>query len=250
MRKAVYILIIFLAQESMAQSKPEAFSEAKKALASLDLDRKKFDSLSTLYEGRWSISWNISQRFLTADSKASIDTTTFSDFTASHLYYEIGGGFFPKPNIQITANLGLAIMPRDQEISDISFGSNGISAEAQGSGGLIFVYSAGAKYLFKSNSRSSPYVEVKLSRPNIIAKGGTARISGGSRDDNFNRLSNRLYSGELGFGMITRPNPGLMLDFNVHYFRSTKGQSIGGIDNYTGLSFGLGMHFIINKGKK
>lgn len=246
------LLILFLMAfcQSFGQGKPEAFSEARRALASLDSDQRRFDSLSSLYDGRWSIYWNISQRFLTADSKASIDTTTFSDFTGSHLYYELGGGFFPISNVQITANIGLAIMPRDQEIRNISFGPDGISAEGQGSGGAILVSSAGAKYLFKNNSRSTAYVSAKISRSSIIAKGGTSSISGGSRDDDFRRLSDRLYAGELGLGLITRMNPGLILDFNTHYFRSSKGQSIGGIDNYTGLSFGLGMHFIINKGKK
>ena len=239
---------------SMAQNRPAPFAEARKAIAHLESQQESIDSLRNIYKGRFTLDFTYGQRYILPYNQTDPDTITFTDFAARKSFYGIGLGYFINRVLFVQLGLDFQILPRNQVINSISFGGGGISGSGSGNGGIMINPHVGAQYYFKEWGKyTRPYAGLVLGAMNLKAAGGDINFSsagGGVDQDGLGELSSRFGSAKVLFGFNTRPAPNLMLDFNVGYSHTSRGDPIGGIKSPGAISASFSMQFILNPRKE
>ncbi|MEM8567135.1 MAG: hypothetical protein AAGF85_11780 [Bacteroidota bacterium] len=251
MKLRITVILIMLNYQAVGQYGNSIYSEARKATAAFENQQRVHDSLKTIYIGRWTLDLTYGQRFISASNKAAIpDTVTFTDFTEKRSFFGLGVGYFIASNFQLGLGLNITFLPKKQEITSISFGSGGITAEGGGSGGLITNLTLAAKYFFTKWKYTKPYVSVELGTVNATAKGGKGILNlSNPRDDIVNKLSARYAIGNVLLGVNHRATPVFMLDFNIGYSMTPNQEPIGGIVSPGGITTSATMRFILNPRK-
>ena len=232
---------------AFSQSDYKPFAEAEKSIGRLENEQKVYDSLRRDYHRKWTLNFIYGQRGISAENRRlGPDTLTFADFTSRRSFYGLGGGYFVKPNLMLTAEMTILILPMQQDISSFSFGANGISVEGRGNGGVEINIKLGARYFFRQNKPTRPYAGIALGRVNLIAKGGEISINGSSRNDTLEEAEVQMMSTSFIGGITHRASPGFMLDFNLGYALARENQPIGGITGTGGWTSSLALQFILN----
>ncbi len=244
---------VVCATVAIGQSRPTPFSEARRAVASSEQEAVLKDSLRKAYKGKWTLDFAYGQRFILSSNKSSVeDTITFADFTKFRSFFGAGFGYFLKDNLHLGFNFNFGLLPREQEINSLTIGgTNGISVEGQGNGGALLNFNLGAKYYFNAKRYTRPYVGMELGTMRLLAKGGSVNFSFNSgREDNIDELRASLGVAQLLLGITHRAAPGFMLDFNVGYTGTSKGDPVGGITSANGVTTSISLQFILNPRKE
>ena len=225
------------------------FSEARKAMASIEHADEIRDSLKRCYEGRWSLDFTYGRRFVSSrNTTGSVDTVTLTDFTERRGFFGLGTSYFLNDRISIGGAIHFLLLPKKQEISSFS-GSGG---NGSGSGGLSINVELSGRYYFHAWGHTRPYVAVGLGRYQLVAKGGNVSFSffSGS-DEDIESLNAQLISTSISGGIRHRWAPGSMVDFNIGYTVTSKASPpIGGITSPGGINSSLSLRFILNPKKK
>ncbi|MGD1958943.1 MAG: hypothetical protein ACFB2Y_08800 [Fulvivirga sp.] len=252
MKSRILAVLIMCACKVVGQNSQPIYSEARKATAVFKNQQGVLDSLKEVYEGRWTLDFTYGQRFISTSNRAEIpDTVTFTDFTEKRYFFGLGFGRFIKPHLHLGLGIEFTLLPKEQEITSISFGSGGITAEGGGNGGLILNLNLAAKYFFSKWKYTKPYISAELGTINATAKGGKGTLSLSTRrDDIVNELSTRYATGHLLLGMNHRYTPGFILDFNIGYLVTPKEEPVGGIVSPGGITTSATMQFVLNPRKK
>ncbi|MEO1255484.1 MAG: hypothetical protein AAFY41_11480 [Bacteroidota bacterium] len=248
MKRFLCLFFMFVSLGSIAQGRPAPFSEARKAIASIENEPKIRDSLKRCYKKRWLLDFHYGQKFISASNQtAKPDTITLTDFTQKRGFFGVGGSYFLKDKLLIGGAISFLILPREQEINSFS-GSGG---SGTGSGGLSINFELFGKYYFREWGFTRPYVSVGFGRYQLIAKGGSVEFSFSSgQSQDIGELNAQVPAASISSGISHRLAPGSMLDLKVGYTITPKTDPIGGITSPGGISTSLTLSFILNpKGK-
>lgn len=229
-----------------------SFAEARKAMGALENRPRIIDSLKGVYKNRWTIGMVYGQRFVSNHSRANDpDTITFTDFTSKRSFFGLEGGYFITSRLQVSLALDILLLPKEEEIKSVSFGSSGIQVEGSGSGGAMLNVGVGSKYFFNVAPFTRFYSGFKLGRIKAIAEGGTGGFTPGrGRYQETTRLTKSYTYGNAILGFTHRLTPGFMFDFNMGYLFATDSENIGGMLSPGGITSTLALQFIIGKGNK
>jgi len=121
----------------------------------------------------------------------------------------------------------------------------------RGSGVCFINFTLWSQYYFAVWNFTRPYRGAAVGVTGIRVRGGQIQFSsftGQNRE--INELQSNLATGQLLAGINHRLTPGLVLDWNLGYQKSTRGKAIGGITSLGGLISSVSLQFIFNpKGK-
>jgi len=237
MKGLSFVLIIMLTQSVIAQTKPSPFSEASRAISSLENESKVFDSLKRVYNKRVTLNFTYGQRFLLDSDISSLrDTITNADFTSRRSLWGLGSSYFIKDHWSVGIELNFTILPKEQEIDFSTFSGSG-------NGGVAISIGLSSKYYFKKTELLRPYVGVVIGSTTLRALGGEGSLSGGQTTT---ELTSRLRSAQIQAGFGYRVSPGLILDYNLGFTRTSKTELIGGVTSYGGIMTSLTFQFVLN----
>ena len=248
MRSIVLITGLLLIQQVvLAQINP--YSQAEKAIVATKDEPIQFDSLRRVYKKRWTIGLTYGQRFIENANRTSVpDTITFADFTKKRVYYGMEGSYFVSQNVQLFLGITFLMLPREQNISSISFRNNGLQIEGSGSGGAMLSGGIGARYMFLANALWRPHVGLQMGIIRAIARGGS--VSGANiQNVQITELTRSYGYGNLTLGVNHRLAPGSMLDLSIGFLKANRTNGIGGIVSPTGLTASFSIHIVINARK-
>ena len=251
---ALLVAIVGVQSIVRAQNvKKEPLTRAEKAIAAFESRPRILDSLTQVYQKRWSVGILYGQQFISSFNHAAHpDTITFADFTSRRAFFGVEGSHFITNRWQLSAGFSLLLLPRNQEIGAIVVnGANGTQIEGKGSGGAMLNFGLGTKYFLQSQAFTRLYLGVKLGRIQALAKGGKGGVTfGQGRFQEVNERKENYGYVNLSTGFTHRPVPGLMLDFNIGYLYTKQSESIGGMMSPGGFNSSLTLHFMINTMKK
>jgi hypothetical protein len=215
------------------------FAEAKRAIELAKRAPIIQDSLKRIYQDRWTIGFAYGQRFLSADSEASIpDTITFSDFTNKRSSFGLQLGYFITNRLQAAFTADLLLLPREQNIGTVQVGGpNGIQVDGSGNGGAMVNLGIGGHYYLLNKATTRPYGSFKAGFVRAVAEGGTGGFTlQNGRFQETTRLSHSYRYVQPGIGITHRWVPGSMIDFHVGYLISlSSSDNIGGITSPEGI---------------
>lgn len=231
-----------------AQERPVPFSEADKAMAIVEKQKTDRDSMIISYDRIWSVDFTFGQRYISSEGRSDIpDTITTVDFADRKSFYGLGASYSPSNRWTTGIRISATFIPRNQVISNITIGSNGISGEGQGNGGLILDLTGYAKYTVINWGTNRIHAGVELGAINLIARGGEVSFSAFSgRNENIRTRRARLFSAQLLTGFTHRFSPVLMSDISLGYTHTSETESIGGIIAARGFTSSISLKFILN----
>jgi len=232
----------------MAQSDYVRFSEADKAIAAIENKPAIIDSLKSICKGKYLVRLTFGNQFISKTNQTpSPDTITFADFSEKHSYFGVGAAYYFSSKFYAGMNVKFMMLPKDQDISSISFNGGGISGSGKGSGGAIVAVNLMAKYAIHQWKHNHLYLATELGTMNLLAKGGTVDFNSvNGSENNINEQKIRLKTAQLITGISNRVSPGMMLDFNLGYQLSSKTEPIGGITSVGGLNTSISVYLILN----
>jgi len=252
MKRSCLMILFFGAVSVMyAQTQREyvPFSEAKRAIESVERAPIIQDSLKRIYQDRWTIGFVYGQRFLSAGSEASVpDTITFSNFTNKRSSFGLQLGYFIANRLQAAFTADLLLLPREQNIGTVQVGGpNGIQVDGSGNGGAMVNLGIGGHYYLLNKAITRPYGSLKVGFIRAIAEGGTGGFTlQQGRFQETTRLEQSYGYIQPGFGIAHRLAPGSMLDLHVGYLISPDtSDNIGGITSPGGIYASLTFQIII-----
>ena len=238
------VLLFSICTSAFSQNRPKPFELAREAIAWVENEEVRKDSLKKCFVDRWSIDLYYGQRFISASHQTGeVDTVTLTDFTQKRGFFGFGGSYFLTDQLMIGGAIRFLILPREQEISSFS-GSGG---SGTGSGGLSFDIELSGRYYFKEWGHTRPYIATGLGRTQLIAKGGSVEFSlfsGQSKD--IGELNVRVLAASISGGISHRLALGSMLDLSIGYTVTTKTTPIGGITSPGGFNASAALRFIVN----
>jgi hypothetical protein len=245
------ILMLYSAGMLEAQTPREyvPFADTKKAMTAIARAPIIRDSLKRVYQNRWTIGFVYGQRFLSADSEASIpDTITFSDFTNRRSSFGLQLGYFITNRLQVAFTADFLLLPREQNVDTLQVGGpNGVRVNGSGNGGAMVNLGIGGHYYLLNKTITRPYGSFKAGFIRAVAEGGTGGFTRQrGRFQETTRLSHSYGYIQPGIGITHRWAPGSMIDFHVGYLISSgSSDNIGGITSPEGVYGSLTFQIII-----
>lgn len=241
------LILLVIPTIAVAQSDYVPFAEADRSIARLENEGKVFDSLRKEYQHKLVFNLIYGQRGIARSSRsAEPDTVTFVDFADRRSIYGIGIGYYVRPRLYIGAEISFLMLPREQEISSVSFGANGLTAEGRGNGGAEMNLRLITQYFLKQDGFTRPYVRLALGRVNLAARGGEISVQGGQRDGELNEIDSKLGSLQVAGGVNHRASPGFAIDWYLGYTATNQIAPVGGIVSTGGWNTALSLQFILN----
>ena len=230
----------------LAQDAPAPLSEARKAIRALENEPARIDSLRRNFESKWLIELTFGNRFISRSNQTLPDTLTSTDVAQRKAFFGLGLGYFFTDRIRLSSGLEVSVLPKNQEIDIISLGGGAITGSGSGGGGIVMNLHIEGQYYFTTWRFTRPYLAAALGVSNVRVKGGEVSFSSLSgQSQNINSLRSRLATAQLHIGINHRPLPGLMLDWNIGYRHSSRGDAIGGITGTGGLITSVAMQFVL-----
>ncbi|MDW3191573.1 MAG: hypothetical protein R8G66_04390 [Cytophagales bacterium] len=252
-RSLLFTLLLMAGLFSVAQSREYVpFSEATNAIRMLEQEPIIKDSLKRIYIDRVTLGFTFGQRFISGSNKTERpDTITFTDFSDRRGFIGLEIGYFLKDQLQISMSGDLLMLPKEQEISSVQFGGNGISIEGEGSGGAMITIGIEGRYIFKEKELSRPYVKLEAGFIRALAVGGEGGFSvGQGQFQNQRELRESYRYLQPGIGFAHRMARQAMLEFNLSYLISAdRSRNIGGITSPGGITASIGFHFVFGSNK-
>lgn len=181
-------------------------------------------------------------------SRTEFDTATFVDIAKSHFIIGIQVEYNFTERLSAFADANIVSIPKDQSISTITIGPNGVQATGSGHGGIVIPYGTGMRYAFP-HGNFRPFVAAAMGFTYIHAEGGTG--SGGpfkGVTQNITKKIETVFTYRLCSGFDYRMSGTVSFRISTSYFMSNRiDPEAGSINAFRGLSIMTGLAFVLGK---
>ncbi len=200
------------------------------------------------YADRTTLSFHIGRWDQSRRSRKGPDTVTLTDLGEYHFMFGFAAGYYFNKHWSFFIGSDFLIIPKERTINGISWGGGqGVRVNVSGKGGIVVPYGIGLRYSFPRRV-VMPFLSAGIGSTFMFIGGGSA--SGGPGNINksiVKRKENLLrYSADTGCDIRLSPNTFFQLKAG-YTFSSIIEPELASVDRFEGLSFSIGLLFILGK---
>lgn len=181
-------------------------------------------------------------------TRTDFDSLTMTDLSEYHFQFGVEFGYHFSERWSAFVGSDFTIIPKKREVNNISWGGGqGVNVQASGKGGIVIPYGLGVRYTSpRENFR--PFVTTSLGSTFFFIGGGKATgVPGGLNKEMVKRNEN-VFRYTLGTGFDLRVSPMTSLQLTTQYAFSSKIEPpLASVNRFQGLSFMIGLLFILNR---
>ncbi len=206
--------------------------------------------VSKPYHKRFSIGINAGRWQQSQRSQVGPDNLTFVNVADYHFKMGAQLEYHYTEALSFYLDVNTIIIPKEENIQGISWRlGQGIRLNATGKGGIIVPYGLGVRYAWTFN-RLRPFVTSTVGATYFYLGGGTVSIAifNSTDEENIVRQQKHVLQWNVGGGFDYRFSPVFSSRLASQYWLSSPlSPPIGAVDAFQGLSFTLGLVFLMGR---